>query len=144
MLFPYIFYAKIINYKHELDWPPGMFPQACGSWCFEVSGFVEPRAEEIISELAGLRKAIGTTNNFKVGPAVMLIARQIVFLTEFRRNVCVFDANVLRLGHWRLEVKFAALKQANLAPGRERTLLIMSLKSLRPAVGVLMLYSTTI
>ena len=31
MLFPYIFCAKVINYKHELDWPPGMFPQACGN-----------------------------------------------------------------------------------------------------------------
>ena len=109
-MFSYIFYAKVINYKHELDWPPGMFPQACGSWCFEVSGFVEPRADEIISELAGLRKPIGTTNNFKVDPVVMRIVCQIVFLTEFRRNVCVFDENVLRSGHWRLEVKVCGVE----------------------------------
>ncbi len=43
--------------------------------------------------------------NFEVDPTVAVSTCKVVFLNEFRWDVCDFDADILRVGHWGIEVE---------------------------------------
>ncbi len=62
-----------------------------------------------------MREAISSTDNLKVGPAVVFIVGQLVFVAEFGRDVCIFDANSLGARHWRLEVEVGRIKAGELS-----------------------------
>ncbi len=43
--------------------------------------------------------------NFEVDPAVTVCTCKLVFLNEFGWNVCDFNADILRIGHWGIKVE---------------------------------------
>jgi hypothetical protein len=43
--------------------------------------------------------------NFEVDPTFQVCTCKLVFLHEFRWDVCDFDADILRVGHWSIEVE---------------------------------------
>ena len=50
-------------------------------------------------------KTIATAANFEVDPAVAVCTGKLVFLNEFGWNVCDFDADIFRIGHWGIKVE---------------------------------------
>jgi hypothetical protein len=61
--------------------------------------------EEIVGQNAGLGKALAALANFEVDPTIAVSTRKLVFLNEFRWDVCDFDADVLGIGHWGIKVE---------------------------------------
>ena len=61
--------------------------------------------EEILSQNAGLGKTIAVLANLEVDPTIAVSTRKLVFLNEFRWDVCDFDADVLRVRHWGIKVE---------------------------------------
>jgi len=43
--------------------------------------------------------------NFEVDPAVAVCTCKLVFLNEFRRDVCDFNADIFRIEHWGIKVE---------------------------------------
>ncbi len=93
-----------------------------------------------MGKLSGLWETIGTTDSDKIDPAAAderRVVGETVFVAELLGNVGVLDADVfLPLHLWYLEKKLAASKQANLAPRRKSTELIISLTRSSDAPGV--------
>jgi hypothetical protein len=50
-------------------------------------------------------KAITALANFEVDPTIAVSIGKLVFLNEFCWDVCDFDADILRIGHWGIEVE---------------------------------------
>ena len=50
-------------------------------------------------------KAIAAAANFEVDPTVTVSTRQLVLFNEFCWDVCDFDADILRIGHWGIKVE---------------------------------------
>ena len=61
--------------------------------------------EEIVGQNASLGKAIAASENFEVDPTVAVPTCKLVFFNKFGRDVCDFDADILRIGHWGIEVE---------------------------------------
>jgi hypothetical protein len=74
--------------------------------------------------------------NFEVDPTVMVSTRQLVLINEFCWDICDFDADILRIGHWGIEVEVLEVDGAEFRTFRDRTLLSRNLKSSRDAVLV--------
>ncbi len=72
-----------------------MVPQPKGCEHFEVASLSQPCVQQVISKLAGLWKAICTTDNFKVDPPFVLKAVEIILIDEFLQNIGKFDVDVL-------------------------------------------------
>ncbi len=68
--------------------------------------------EEIVCQDAGLGKAIAALANFKVDPTVVVSTCKLVFLYEFRWDVRDLDADIFRVGHWRVEVEILEVNGA--------------------------------
>ena len=52
-----------------------------------VAGLVEACFEEFVRKHAGLGKAVNTTTNLKVDPAVAGVFEEVVLLCEFVRDI---------------------------------------------------------
>jgi hypothetical protein len=52
-----------------------------------------------------LGKAIAAAANFEIDPAVAVCTCKLVFLNEFSWDVCDFNADILRIGHWGIKVE---------------------------------------
>jgi hypothetical protein len=52
-----------------------------------------------------LGKTITASANFEVDPTVAVCTCKLVFLNEFSWDVCDFNADILRIGHWGIKVK---------------------------------------
>ena len=50
-------------------------------------------------------KAITALANFEVDPTIAVSIGKLVFLNEFCWDVCDFDADILRIGHWGIKVE---------------------------------------
>ena len=50
-------------------------------------------------------KAITALANFEVDPTIAVSIGKLVFLNEFCWDVCDFDVDILRIGHWGIEVE---------------------------------------
>ena len=102
---PNIFDSKVINDKAELNGTPFVAPEARGGINFIVPLDKEARSEEIVSQDAGLGKAIAALSNFDVDPTAAVTTRKLVLLNEFRWDVGDLDADICRVGHWRVKVE---------------------------------------
>ncbi len=102
---PNIFDPKVIYDEAELNGAPFVAPEAWGRINFIVPLGKEARSEEIVSQDAGLGKAIAALSNFKVDPTVAVLTRKLVLLNEFRWDVGDLDADIFWVGHWRIKVK---------------------------------------
>jgi len=100
-----IFYTKVIHYEAELDGTPFVAPEARGGFSLVVAFSKKAGSEEIIGQNASLGKAIAALANSEVDPTVMVPTRKLVFFNKFGRDVCDFDADILRIGHWGIEVE---------------------------------------
>jgi hypothetical protein len=100
-----IFYTKVIHYEAELDGTPFVAPEARGGFSLIVTFSKKAGSEEIVGQNASLGKAIAASANFEVDPTVAVPTRKLVFFKKFGRDVCDFDADVLRIGHWGIEVE---------------------------------------
>ncbi len=93
-----IFYTKVIHYEAELDGTPFVAPEARGGFSLVVAFSKKAGLEEIIGQNASLGKAIAALANFEVDPTVVVATRKLVFFNKFGRDVCDFDADILRIG----------------------------------------------
>ena len=100
-----IFYPKVINNETELDGMPFVVPETRGGFRLKVTFSKKVGLEEIVGQNAGLGKAIAVLANFKVDPAIAVRACRLVLLNEIRWDVCDFDADILGVGHWGIEVE---------------------------------------
>ncbi len=101
---PNILHPKVINNETELDGMPFVAPEARGGFSFVISLSKKAGSEEIVGKDAGLGKAITALANFEVNPTIPLATFKFVFLNEFCRNVCNFNADIFRVRHWSIEV----------------------------------------
>jgi hypothetical protein len=102
---PNILHPKVINNETGLDGMPFVVPEARGGFGFVKSFSKKAGLEEIIGKNASLGKAITALVNFKVNLIVMLATFKVVFLNEFCQNVCNFNADIFRVGHWGIKVE---------------------------------------
>jgi hypothetical protein len=100
-----IFNPKVIYDEAELDGAPFVVPETQDGISFIVAFGKEAKSEEIVGQDAGLGKAIAALANFEVDPTVAVTTRKLVLLNEFRWDVRDLDADVFRVGHWRVEVE---------------------------------------
>jgi hypothetical protein len=100
-----ISYTKVINYEAELDGTPFVAPEARGGFSVVVAFSKKAGLEEIVGQNASLGKAIAASANFEVDPTVAVPTRKLVFFNKFGRDVCDFDVDILRIGHWGIEVE---------------------------------------
>jgi len=100
-----IFYTKVIYYEAELDGTPFVAPEARGGFSLIVAFSKKAGSEEIIGQNASLGKAITASANFEVDPTVAVPTRKLVLFNKFGQYVCDFDADILRIGHWSIEVE---------------------------------------
>jgi hypothetical protein len=102
---PNILHPKVINYETELDGMPFVAPEARGEFGFVISLSKKAGSDKIVGKVAGLGKAITALANFEVNPTVTLATFKFVFLNEFCRNVCNYNANIFRVRHWGIKVE---------------------------------------
>ena len=100
-----IFYHKVINNETELNGTPFMAPETRGGFSFIVTFSKKAGSEEIVGQYPGLGKAIAALANFEVDPTVVVPTCKFVLLNDFRWDVRVFDADILRVGYWGIEVE---------------------------------------
>jgi hypothetical protein len=133
---PNILHPKVINVETELDGMPFVAPEAWGGFGFVISFSKKAGSEDIVGKNAGLGRAIIALANFEVNPTITLATFKFVFLDEFCRNVCNFNADIFRVRHWGIEVEVFEVDGAESAPGQESMLLRCSLMSSREVVLV--------
>jgi hypothetical protein len=90
-------------------------PEARGGFSLVVAFSKKARLEEIVGQNASLGKAIAASANFKVDPTVAVPTRKLVFFNKFGRDVCDFDADILRIGYWGIEVEVLEVDGAELS-----------------------------
>ncbi len=132
-----IFYAKVINNEAELDGTPFVAPEARGGFRFIVAFSKKARSEEIVGQDAGLGKAIAALANFKVDPTVAVSTLKLVFLYEFCWDVGDLDADIFRVGHWRIKVEIFEVNGSEVCFfAREHTIEHQLEEFKGPSVGV--------
>ena len=119
-----IFYTKVIHYEAELDGTPFVAPEARGGFSLVVAFSKKAGSEEIVGQNASLGKAIAASANFEVDPTVAVRPRKLVFFNKFGRDVCDFDADILRIGHWGIEVEVLEVDGADLKSSRDAVLVM--------------------
>jgi hypothetical protein len=61
--------------------------------------------EKVIGKDASLWKSVTALANFKVDPAVSVLAREVVFLDELVQDVRELDANIFRIRHRSVQIE---------------------------------------
>ena len=113
-----IFDAEVVDNQHELDRAPGVAPEPGCRRGFMVAGGVEALAQEVVGELAGLRKSVGAADDLEVHPLVADECVEVVLGAELLGDVCIFYADVLLAFHLgRLEVEVARVEAGKLGAG---------------------------
>jgi hypothetical protein len=100
-----IFHTKVIYNEAELNGTPFVAPEARGGFSFVIAFSKKAGSEEIVGQNASLGKAIAASANFEVDPTIPVSSRKLVLFNEFCWDVCDFDADILRIGHWGIEVE---------------------------------------
>jgi hypothetical protein len=83
---PNIFDSKVIDNEAELNGAPFVAPEARGGINFIVPLDKEVRSKEIVSQDAGLGKAIAALTNFEVDPTVAVLTRKLVPYSSMNSN----------------------------------------------------------
>jgi len=107
-----IFHTKVIHNEAKLEWMPFVAPK---SW--HESSFVEAlsnkaRSEKVVGKDASLGKSVTALADFKVDPAVSILAREIVFLGELVRDVRELDANIFGIRHRSVQIEVLEINGA--------------------------------
>jgi hypothetical protein len=89
-----VFDPKVIHDEAKLEWLPFMVPKSWHGSSFVEALSNEAQLEKIIGKEAILGKSVTSLANFKVDPAVSVLAQEIVFLDELVQDVRELDANI--------------------------------------------------
>jgi hypothetical protein len=73
------------------------------------------QSEKVIGKDASLGKSITALENFKVDPAILVLAREIVFLDELVRDVRELDANIFGIRHRSVQIEVLGAHIARIA-----------------------------
>ena len=87
-----------------MEWTPFVAPK---SW--RGSSFVEAlsnkaQSEKVIGKDASLGKSVTAFADFKVDPAISVLAQEIVFLDELVQDVMELDANIFGIRHRSVQI----------------------------------------
>ncbi len=82
-----IFYTKVVDYEAELEGMPFVAPEARRGGCFIESFSKEAGTKKIIGLDTSLGKPITAPPDFKIDPAVAVMATEVIFREEFFRDV---------------------------------------------------------
>ena len=99
-----IFYSKVINNEAESDGTLFVAPEARGGFHLIVTFNNKVGSEEIIGKDASQEQTITTLVNFEVDPTIAVRTCKLVFFHEFNGDIPDFDADVLRVRYWGIEV----------------------------------------
>ena len=107
-----VFDTKIIHNEAKLELMPFMAPK---SW--HGSSFVEAlsnkvQSEKVIGQDANLGKSVTALANFKVDPAILVLAQEIVFLDELVWDVRKLDANIFWIRHRSVQIEVLEINGA--------------------------------
>jgi hypothetical protein len=107
-----VFDTKVIHDEAKLEWMPCVGPK---SW--HGSRFVEAlsnkaRSEKVIGKDANLGKSVTALANFKVDPAILVSAREIVFIDELVQDVRELDANIFGIRHRSVQIEVLEINGA--------------------------------
>ncbi len=97
-----------------MDGTPFVVPEAWGGFGLVISFSKKAGLEEIIGKNAGLGQAITALANLEVDPTFTIATLKFVFLNEFRRIVCNFNADIFRVRHWSIEVEILKVNGAEM------------------------------
>ena len=112
MIDSHVFDTKVVNYETELDGSPFAVPEPRSGCRFVVAIGNKAGAKEIVGQDACLGKTIATLADFEVDPHTTILTGEIVFFTEFLRNVRNFDRDVFWVGHGRAKVEVLEVNRA--------------------------------
>jgi hypothetical protein len=72
-----VFDTKVIHDKAELEWTPFVVPKTRSGSSFAEALSNEAQLEKVIGKDASLGKSVTALANFKVDPAVLVLAREV-------------------------------------------------------------------
>ncbi len=104
-----------------MEWMPFVAPKSWrGSSFIEVLSNKVP-SEKVIGKDASLGKSITALANFKVDPAILVSAREILFLDELVWDVRELDANIFGIRHRSIQIEVLGIDGAEPSsfPGKD-------------------------
>ena len=81
---------------------------SCGTLI--VSVFYKTFSKEVVGKYTKLWDAIPVAENFEVDPTIMHVLEKIVYINESLRDVAGFDAEILGVVQWILDITVAGVK----------------------------------
>ncbi len=100
-----VFDTKVIHDEAELEWTPFVAPKSQRGSSFVEALSNEAQSEKVIGKDASLGKSITALANFKVDPAILVLAWEIVFIDELVRDVRELDANIFGIRHRSVQIE---------------------------------------
>jgi hypothetical protein len=94
-----VFDTKVVQDEAELEWMPFVVPKSRRGSSFVEALSNEVQSEKDIGKDASLGMSVTALANFKVDPAVLVSAGEIVFLDELIRNFRELNANIFGIGY---------------------------------------------
>jgi hypothetical protein len=100
-----VFDTKVINDEAELEWTPFVAPKTLSGSSFVEALSNEVQLEKVIGKDASLGKSVTALANFKVDPAISVLAQEVVFLDQLIWDIRDLDVNIFRIRHRRVRIK---------------------------------------
>jgi hypothetical protein len=100
-----VFDTKVIHDEAKLEWAPFMAPRSRRGSSIVEALSKEVRLEKVIGKDASLGKSITALANFKLDPAVSILAQEIVFLDELVWDVRELDVNIFWIRHRSVQIE---------------------------------------
>ena len=100
-----ILHNEVVHKEAKFNRPPFVTPQSWNCGQLVVPLCLKAFAEEVISQDARLWQAVASAEDFEVDPAISVPSLEVVFVTEFGWDVGGFDAEILQVLHWCVQVE---------------------------------------
>jgi hypothetical protein len=100
-----VFDTKVIDNEVELEWTPFVVPKTQSESNFVEALSNEAQLEKDIDKYASLGKSETALANFKVNPAVLVLAQEVVFLDKLIWDIRDLDGNIFRIRHRRVQIE---------------------------------------
>ena len=107
-----VFNTKVIQDESELEWTPFVVPKSRHESSFVEALSNTVRSEKVIGKDASLGKSVTALANFKVDPAILVLAQEIVFLDELVWDVRKLDANIFWIRHRSVQIEVLEINGA--------------------------------
>ncbi len=107
-----VFDTKVIHNEAKLEWMPLMVPKSRHGNSFVEALSNKAQLEKVIGKDASLGKSVTALLNFKVDPAISVLAQEIVFLDELVWDVRKLDANIFWIRHRSVQIEVLEINGA--------------------------------